>query len=208
MRFGQKSVKVEVKINATTDELEVSPTVYDALGIYPHMKCHLTITDQTLRIGPLIAIFVETKYIRTLLEKQQPTFRSVELEKANRYAQTIIIYFSIHDINFHQQKIRGTYFHPTEKRWVQGIFPFPDVINHRGHILRRRHAKYRAAKKVFHNHPQIKLLNPVHYFDKWDLYKTLFTNHKELRDYFATHHSLYVACQARTDYELSPCSLY
>lgn len=184
MRFGQKLVKkVQVRINDTNDEMEVSPTLFDTFGLDSHMKCHLTISDQILRIGPLIAIFVDTKYIYTLLEKQQPSFRSVELEKANGHAKTILIYFSIHDIHFQQRKIRGTYYHPREKRWVQGIFPFPDIIHHRGHILRRPHAKYRAAKKVFQNHPKIKFLNPVHYFDKWDLYKTLFTNHQELRKY-------------------------
>ncbi len=94
-----------------------------------------------------------------------------ELVKANKQANTTLIYFSINDIDLDNRKIRGRYYNVARDQWEERIFRLPDVVYVRGGPRK----KVRELLVKLDN-LGVKKLNPIHGFDKGELYEKLSKN--------------------------------
>ncbi|WP_239618244.1 YheC/YheD family endospore coat-associated protein [Cohnella mopanensis] len=96
--------------------------------------------------------------------------------KANRRAGTTLAFFTANDLNFSEENFEGAYFDEKGRKWQKKSFPFPDVVYIRGGggetdgILER------------FDELGIKRINPIHAFNKSELYQYLNEN-ENLRSY-------------------------
>jgi len=94
-------------------------------------------------------------------------YRLNKLVQANKQAGTTLAFFTAKDLNFSKEKFNGAYFDERRKRWDKKSFPLPDVVYIRGgggeteEILE----KFDALG--------IKRINPIHAFNKGELYQHL-----------------------------------
>lgn len=94
-------------------------------------------------------------------------YRLKKLVEANMEAGTTLIFFTAEDVNFSKRQIAGTSFDYKEKKWTKKSFPFPDVIYVRGG------GDGTADLLEKFDGLGIKRINPIHAFNKSDLYQHL-----------------------------------
>ncbi|BCU82116.1 hypothetical protein JIR001_18990 [Polycladomyces abyssicola] len=171
LKIGQRKKKVHFFQNNTQNTVLLTRDILKKCGLYPRIKCNLKVENDTLWFGPLVGVFTSIGYIRYLKE-QRPSFRSIELEKANRDAKTVLFYFSIKDISFKKKTISGTSFNVRRGQWERRTYPFPDVLYDRGSGRATQKEKHVIARQQLSQFP-ISKINAQHYFDKWDLHEKL-----------------------------------
>ncbi|MDB5053078.1 MAG: hypothetical protein JWM44_1128 [Bacilli bacterium] len=115
---------------------------------------------------PIVGVILGIKPIP--LNKMNSYPRMKKLADANVEAKTTLNFFCSEDVDISNKRIKGTYYNFKTKRWEKKQFPFPDVIYVRGG----------SGKKIddllaeFHR-LGIKRINPIHAFNKGDLYELL-----------------------------------
>jgi len=99
------------------------------------------------------------------------------LADANVEAKTTLIFFCSEDVDKSNKRIRGIYYNYQTRRWDRGQFPFPDVLYVRGGSGKEMDGVLAEFDRL-----GIKRINPIHAFNKGDLYELL--NHdKNVRHY-------------------------
>lgn len=122
---------------------------------------------------PIVAVFVSRRVINKLKSKNNNRyFRLKKLNQVNKIAGTTLYLFSYKDVDFEHSKIKGIYFDEVEKIWKDKDFSFPDVLYDRvkGNLQTRKY--FKIVRERF-KELGIKKINPLDYFDKWELYKLL-----------------------------------
>ncbi|AST05589.1 hypothetical protein AF2641_00925 [Anoxybacillus flavithermus] len=173
IQIGAFSFTDRCEANDSKDIVELPAYVFEQFDGLLDMETNIEIRGNTIRLGPVVAMFISNGQIRKL-KRQQPKFRQVEYAHANKKARTILYFFSVHDVNFIHKKIYGTFFHEQEKTWKQRAFPLPNVLYDRGGgVLRKQMVKSDYIRQQLQAINGMKKINPQHYFDKWDTHKKL-----------------------------------
>ncbi len=115
---------------------------------------------------PIVGVIVGTRPIREREMKSYPRLK--KLMDANREAKTTLNFFGTGDVDLSKKKIRGTYYNDKTKSWEKKLFPLPDVVYVRGGSDK----KIKDLLARF-NRLGIKRINPIHAFDKGELYEHL-----------------------------------
>lgn len=125
---------------------------------------------------PIVAVFVSRRVINNLKNKNgKRYFRIRKLVEVNEIARTTLYFFAYQDVDFELLSIKGIYYDENQKKWVENIFPFPDVLYDRVKGKSRKRIKLNYVRNRFHK-MGIKKINPLDYFDKWELYQLLDKN--------------------------------
>ncbi|MFZ7104270.1 MAG: YheC/YheD family protein [Peptococcaceae bacterium] len=120
---------------------------------------------------PIVGVLIRKSSVNKF-RKQKPVSKLVELSKVTEQANVTLYYFALDDVNMKKKIIQGTYFNPQRSRWETQEFPYPDVI----------YKRYSSSKnEVYNFEAQLKTLNikPLNYlygFNKWEVYQHLSTN--------------------------------
>ncbi|MFZ7101786.1 MAG: YheC/YheD family protein [Peptococcaceae bacterium] len=123
-------------------------------------------------IKPIVGVFLGKSSINKF-HKQKPVSQKImELLKANEQAKTTLYYFSIADVNMKNKMINGTFFNKQKNRWEIQEFPYPDIIYKRCSSAKREIYFFEAQLKMLN----VKSLNYLHGFNKWEVYQRLSTN--------------------------------
>ncbi|TJY42589.1 hypothetical protein E5161_06970 [Cohnella pontilimi] len=93
--------------------------------------------------------------------------RIQKLVEANKEARTTLTFFTSKDVDFTGRQISGAYFDEADRKWKRNRFPFPDVIYVRG----GGSGTDELLKKF--DDLGIKRINPIHAFNKGELYNYL-----------------------------------
>lgn len=94
--------------------------------------------------------------------------RLKKLVEANKDAKTTLMFFCIRDVDFYHKRINGTYYHYRHRRWEKKEFPFPDVLYVRGGSGYKMDDLLAEFDRL-----GILRINPIHAFNKGDLYEAL-----------------------------------
>lgn len=125
---------------------------------------------------PVVAVFVSRRVINNLKsQKCNRYFRIKKLVDANVIAQTTLYFFTYQDVDFEHLRIKGIYYDYEKNTWAEKDFPFPDVLYDRVKGKSRRRAVLNNVREKF-KEMGIKKINPLDYFDKWELYQLLEKN--------------------------------
>lgn len=181
LKIGQREAKVICEKNLSDDILLLSKVILNKCNFYEGMPIHYRIEGDTLRLGPLIGILAGKGYIQKL-KKQEPTFRTIELVKANREANVPFFFFSIDGINLKRRSVQGISYNILSGRWGKNTYPLPDVLYDRGSgRAMRRYPKHVYVRNRLEELSVVKV-NSQHFLDKWDLYQKL-SQYEELKNY-------------------------
>lgn len=181
-KVGMTEEEVSCLPNSTDNIIGMSNGLIKTLGLANNMSVNLSIQNNKVCLGPVIGIFVSNGAIRKA-NIQNPSFRLVELFRANEDSKTIPYFFSIKDVDFIEYHINGTYFDEKSQRWSQKFFPFPDVLYDRGGgTLKKQKVISNYIRKQLDFYKDMKKINANYYFDKWDVYEKLI-KHEEMNQY-------------------------
>jgi hypothetical protein len=119
---------------------------------------------------PIVGVFLSKKQIRNL-RARQPLFKLLALAEANLEADNVLFFFSIGDVDFNNDSIKGTYYHPARGDWETAAFPFPDVLYNRrsAGLQNQKVQEFKARLRSLGG----KTLNAQEDFDKWHVYEQL-----------------------------------
>lgn len=180
LKVGAMETEVKCCRNGTKNRVEIPANLADTLGLSEGMMTNLTIKNSKLCLGPVLGVFVSAGQIRKA-NLQNPHFRLTELMKANIEAKTILYYFSVRDVDFEKQRINGTYYNKKTCNWTKRCFPYPDVLYDRGGgVLRSQALQSARIRRQLQANGELKKINPLYYFDKWDVYQQLVKNRSML----------------------------
>ncbi|MDT8861212.1 YheC/YheD family protein [Alkalihalobacillus sp. MEB130] len=132
-----------------------------------------SISDTSTLSKPIVGVLTSSRNIRRL-QQQKTNDKYSLLTKANKVANTTLYFFCYKDIIYHNKTIVGTYYDEEMKKWKRMIFPVPDILYNRG-----SRSSYNVMKAVTSLHSdEMKVINSVAGFSKWDVYKRLVKNKK------------------------------
>lgn len=172
VKIGLTDVEVLCSYHRTSNDVKMSSELLSTLGLFDGVQCQLMIENNTLRFGPVVGVFVGKSYIKKLSE-QNPRQRTLELVKANQYAQTILYFFCMEGVDFTSKKVEGYYFDKKDTIWKTHYFPFPDVLYDRGSGKPNKRLPRQKLREKLKKETPVQKLNNQHYFNKYDLYKKL-----------------------------------
>lgn len=161
---GQRSkkVKIIIKPELNSDEIEISTDVLKNLSIPTDILYQVKIDESGIKIGPVIGLLFAVSN-----KKLTP-------EKLNNFIKYLLLYsefhglvyvFSFEGINIDTESIEGFYFNPNnnESVWQKGVFPYPDAVYRRVSTSSSKVGKLIEGTKnnVFNSS----------YFNKWKFWK-------------------------------------
>lgn len=181
-RFGQLKKRVSCTSNDTDNDIMLSEALLLQSGLEEDIETNLIVSDDSLRIGPLLGIYTQRKTVLGI-EQQRTTFRGKTTTKVNFQAKTIPYYFSTSDVDLIQNKIHGVFYSNKEGRYIRKVFPLPDVLYDKG-FGRSSELKTRSyrIRQTFEMKTDMKKINGQHYFDKLDVYEQL-SKYERIRPY-------------------------
>lgn len=162
----QVSVKIVLKKDLNENELMISQDVMEELLLPTDVKYQVKVDKDCIKVGPVIGL---------LMTKNAEGLTKGALKELLNYCliypqiNGLIIAFSLDDIDFEGQKVKGYYYNPSLKAndggWKEGVFPFPDSIFQRMYIPEdmRHKLKENTNNCIFNSN----------YFNKWDFYSMI-----------------------------------
>jgi hypothetical protein len=173
LKVGALELEVSCSPNNTINSVFVSNTLADAFGLYSNLETNIVVKRNKICLGPVVAFFTETSGIYYAMQ-QASGYKMWATARANKYANTILYYFSVKDVDYEGQRINGTYYNYKKELWEQRLFPFPDILNDRGGgVLKSQLATTGQIRKVLDSNKAVRRLNPKYIFDKWEIHNEL-----------------------------------
>lgn len=166
IKFGQWKQTVLVEIDSRlTDKTVAMPTfLFKQQGIPTKLPYDVYIEDNSIKIGPVIGVICS--YNRFF--KQESVGRTADYDKI----KGLFFVCKPANIDFTTRTITGFYYDPSGKtrktRWIEGTFPFPDVLFNR---------RKKLPKGLYNelNACHVEVINS-HYLNKWQQYQVFSKN--------------------------------
>jgi hypothetical protein len=124
---------------------------------------------------PAIGVILGCSHIPRYKLDRYP--RLMKLVEANRKVKTNLYFFSGEDVHLSRRSVNGIYFDYDTSKWERKEFPLPDVLYVRGGSGKEFSQLLMELDKL-----EVKRFNPIHAFNKGDLY-ALLKNNDNLRQH-------------------------
>lgn len=147
--------------------------IFNELLLYNNANLNIWRKGKDIYLGPVVGVFVKPRQLKSI-EKLHPPISCRKNMQANEEGNCLLYYFSIEDVNWVENKIKGFTFIKGLNMWKHCWFPMPDVVYDRA-------VKFETNQKLlgshirnqFRYHPRIHLINPGDALGKWKVYKYL-----------------------------------
>ncbi len=183
LAVGHFNVNITVKkTDEHTAAIYLPAYLFERLLLINGIRLNVWKAGRTIYLGPVVGIFVNPRFISSLARGKIP-LPAVKNVQANKAAKCFIYYFSIDQIRWKDQSIQGYAQAPDSRKWICRSFPFPNIIYDCGvKFDRELKPEVKLIRKLFAEHPAVRLINNSDYLGKWELYDRL-SQHAELREY-------------------------
>ncbi len=183
LKCGQKEVKVFLKAHdKAEDVLYLSGEVIKQLHVIPNQSITFWKEDHLLQLGPVLGVFLNTKYIAEIEAIRSVSFLHNHMVAANA-THCMTYFFSINHIDWINKKIKGYWLDLDKNEWKQQPFPFPDVLYDRGATFDpEQKLLVKHIREQFRSDPTITFINSKDYLGKWQLAKRL-AKHSTIQPY-------------------------
>lgn len=173
LSVGCKEYRLQPIINRSNNSIEISKTLIKDLGLFDGLKCNAHISNGKLNLGPVIGVFVSRRLINRT--KNQITSEKMDqFVKANEIAQCILYFFCIDDVDFINNRVKGTILNPVKSQWESKQLPLPDVLYDRGGSRTDHYLQIsNYVRWQFDKIKGLKKINAQSFFDKYYLYEKL-----------------------------------
>lgn len=170
-RFGKKRRTLTIRIGGRTKKaVRLSTTPPPAQWVRTKIK--LKPQQKSFKIGPTIGILT-VKGKNTSFLGNRKNFSDI-IQTAQKKGGLVYV-MTPEAIDWNSHSVRGYLFQEQPRKWLQATLPLPDVVYNR--VPYRKHENEPMVRKTLDrlsHSPQLHLYNK-HFFDKWDLFKTLQT---------------------------------
>lgn len=182
LKFGLKEKRVVFVPSKTPNVIVVSKDIMEDLNIYEGMNVCAIFKDGVMKLGPVVAIFVNPGAYKDILDGYASN-KTMKVKDAAAETHTFLYYFTVDCINWSDRTVEGVLFDSSTNSWKSALVPLPDVLYDRGGGFGRiALEKAMDIREQLDHFIGIKKINAQHYFDKWDLHKKL-SLHDEMKRY-------------------------
>ncbi|MBB5355611.1 hypothetical protein HNR43_001586 [Anoxybacillus mongoliensis] len=175
----QPTTMYHIAFGQTSERAYIHPTDDDAFiihhALFPHCsieyKLHIWKTNDTLHVGPVIGVFLNTDYIADFsTDYVEPFIHNHAI--ASEHSHCLSYFFSIFDINWNKQIIDGYVY--VNGQFERRSFPFPHIMYDRGASFQpEQKPLVQHIRTVMRSNPNIKFINELDYLGKWEVYERL-----------------------------------
>lgn len=173
VQFGQLIRKVSVKISKVlpANTIHISKSIFKPYTIPTNLPYEIVIHKNRIKLGPVIGIVISYK---RFFNHQEYVGRTHEYTKI----KGLLFICRPNTIDFEKNSISGYYFNPHGKtkstQWIEGTFPFPNVMYNR---------RMNLQEKIYNQLTQgkVQVFNS-HYINKWEQFE-LFSQKANLQSY-------------------------
>lgn len=145
------------------------------------LGCEIRQRDDVMQkniLRPVVGLFLDNVIVDYLLRQRHsiPFYRLKKHVEAGAAAAVTLVVFSIGDVSFEPDRLRGLHFNRALQRWVPLTVPRPDVLYDR--FVGRGAAQVERADYIREQWSRqgIKKINARHYFHKLDVHRILAQN--------------------------------
>ena len=147
--------------------------IFNELLLYNNANLNIWRKGNDIYLGPVVGVFVNTRHLKSI-EKLHAPISSQKNMQANEEGNCLLYYFSIEDVNWVENKIKGFTFIKELNMWKHCWFPIPDVVYDRAaRFEANQRLLVRHIRNQFRYHPRIHLINSGDALSKWKVYKYL-----------------------------------
>lgn len=166
--MGSLSLKVIISPCIIKENLLfVSTSIMKQLNLPDYIKLNVNITDNKIRIGPILGLFAKENTLEHLMHGHFVN----RLSNYCGHEGILLFYFSYKEIDLQKLRINGFLYNFTRKLWEKRFLPLPDVIYNKGvkTFPTSQRARIERLLTIFEK-LGIKKINSQHDFDKWETY--------------------------------------
>ncbi|MGE7917594.1 YheC/YheD family protein [Viridibacillus sp. NPDC093762] len=166
IQFGQWKCEVSVELNADLpiNTIAISKDIMERYNIPMELPYEIVIDNNTIKIGPVIGIMISYKRFFN----QERIGRTIDYKNI----KGLLFVCRLKDINLEEKTINGYYYNPSGKtqktQWLEGTFPFPDVIYNR-----RKKLPVELYNRLTQH--DVEVFNS-HYLNKWQQFEVFSEN--------------------------------
>ncbi|WP_246517461.1 YheC/YheD family protein [Clostridium aciditolerans] len=147
--------------------------IFNELLLYNNANLNIWRKGNDIYLGPVVGVFVNTRYLKSI-EKLHTPINCKKTMQANEEENCLLYYFSIEDVNWVENKIKGFTFIKRLNVWKHCWLPMPDVVYDRAAKFEtNQRLLVSHIKNQFRHHPRIHLINSGDALSKWKVYKYL-----------------------------------
>jgi glutathione synthase/RimK-type ligase-like ATP-grasp enzyme len=177
--FGINSISARIEKfsgkNISSETLWLSEDIFKELLIPEDVTLEVLFTENIIKIGPIIAILTESKYLKDFLDKTECVEDYSLYAGAAEEVNSLIYVFSVKNLNLKDKYING-YLPLKEKNnswtWHKQPLPMPDIICNRMAAAVSSPA-FKNIKNIEKIVPGIKIINRITKISKWKIAEIL-----------------------------------
>lgn len=185
IHLGQLSQKLCVEPQASEDEsICFSNDAFNSLLLQDDLNMNIWKQDNDIYLGPVVGIFVCMDHFWCVKRKEHPS-SAIQYVKASIAEGCLCYYFSLKDIDWSQNKIKGYSYMASSNEWGHQWFPVPDVIydRHGNFPSREKKALLDQTRKQLANYKGMRFINSRNSFGgKWQECRRL-SKYAEIKDF-------------------------
>ncbi|MDF2671739.1 MAG: hypothetical protein K0R09_4 [Clostridiales bacterium] len=169
-----KIKKMPVK-DISNNILWLSPDIFEKILIPEGITLEVIFTEKVIRIGPIIALLTENKFLKDYLNGTKCVEKYDLYADAAENASALIYVFSLRNLNSKDKYINGYIPKKDENNkwtWHKRLLPMPDAICNRMATAATSPA-YERIKLIEEIVPNIKIVNRVTKISKWTIAEIL-----------------------------------
>ena len=178
-------VKLDIQ-RGYSDEgtLFINDHVLKNLLIPEGIKINLKVSNGKIHLGPMLGVFISQNKVEKL---KSDGWDSVYWRFQNWASSHggVVYFFTLEDIQWYEAKVKG-YRWTSDRQWVEGFYPMPQIIYDRCFGLEGRAAAYKLRDLV--KNSGIRVFNNVVKIGKLETYKHL-KQYKEINDKIPTFYN-------------------
>ena len=176
IHLGQLKVRSAIKCNMNEEEsMSFSEEVSNEILIYDDIILNIWRKNENIYLGPVVGVFMPINYCEEI-GKGAPPLEAIEhIQEASPHERCMAYCFSVKDIDWENNRIKGYTFRVASNRWEYRWLPMADIIYDR--IAHGNEEEKRLVKEERQNlreNSNIRFINPEGSLGKWPLYKKLF----------------------------------
>ncbi len=178
-----EQVLVEVH-KEDTQYMYVPHEIFQNLLLLSDLNLNIWVEEEKTNIylGPVVGVFVNTRYMKHISKGEIPLSFQKQME-AGIQEGCLLYYFSINNIKWFENKVKGHIYAPRWGKWLDYWLPLPNVIYDRGVGFEREEKPLvKHIRDQFITHPNIKFINNCDYLGKWKVHKLLH-KYNEVKQY-------------------------
>jgi hypothetical protein len=171
IHVGQICQHSFVDIDKTNEEaMSIPDASFDKFLLVDGLALNIRKEDGDIYLGPVVGAFINKVFLSYC--KRGSAAREDAWGALSE--KCLFYYFSINDVCWEENKIKGYTLSPKSNKWIAGWFPMPDIVYDRGSsFVKAEKPLVKEIRERLRSNPRISFINCCDYLGKWETNKML-----------------------------------